>query len=402
MLSFLFFSCAACSQSNAPSRENNPADFSLVAIGDAGERNDILDDNAKTMTEIFRRNRFDALIFLGDNFYPSGLNFNANKDPRREVPSKIKKALGPFREVMRGLGRQNVHAVAGNHDYYKELVVDKSFLFGIFSIEALPVGIANKGNQRADTISSWTYHYDLPEQALFQIDGQSKDSLQIIFFDSAILLRTKPPTWRPYLARLHSLLVATQNRPQIKWRLLALHHPLYSVGDHGGYSEWDPETRTVGYVNRCDPDSDAVSYLTNLVDPEDLCAERYRAYRDSVLTTIQSSGVLVQLTLSGHDHSLQFLYYPNANPASPKIYVVSGAGAKENPVKAPSPQDGEFTCPDNTPQQQGKSRSGFARLDFYKTHLRVRFFNGKDKKEIDMGGGRREFMIKPDGKLAAN
>jgi hypothetical protein len=398
ILTLLVCSCTACGQQSAPEKL---ADFCLVAVGDAGERTEILENNAAAMTEIFRQERFQALLFLGDNFYPTGLNFAADKNPQKEVSQKIKKVLGPWRELMRGLGRQNVHAVAGNHDYYKRLVIEKSFLFGLFSIAALPVGIANKGNQRADTLSSWAYHYGLPEQAFFQTGGQSRDSLQIIFFDSAILLRTQPQTWRPFLAQFQHRLVSA-NRPKIKWRLLVMHHPLYSVGEHGGYGEWDPETRTVNYVNRCDPDSDAVGYFYNQVDPEDLCAVRYRAYRDSLLAAIQRSGVPVQMALSGHDHSLQLLYYPSSPPAGPKIHLISGAGAKANPVKAPSPPNGEYTCPDNTPQGQGKSRSGFARLDFYEAHLRVRFFSGKSKKKIDMGSGKTEFLIKPDGTLEAN
>ena len=394
---------AACSQAKTPSPENKSGDFSLIAIGDAGEKNDILSNNAATMTELFRQNRFDALLFLGDNFYHTGLNIEPDKDFRQEVPNKINEVLGPFREIMRGLGRRNVHAVAGNHDYYKHLVVDRSFIFGLFSIEALPVGITNKGNQRADTMAIWTYHYGLPQQAFFQTERQAKDSLQIIFFDSAILLRTQPHTWRPYLAQFYHLLASTKNRPHIKWRLLAMHHPLYSLSEHGGYSEWDAEAQTVNYVNRCDPDSDAVSYFYNTVDPEDLCTPRYRAYHDSVLTTIQRSGVRVQMTLSGHDHTLQFLYYPKLNADCencPKVYIVSGAGAKENQVKSPSPSRGEFTCPDNTPQRQGKSQSGFVRLDFQAGNLRVRFFNGKTRREIDMGEGRKEFLVKPDGILA--
>jgi len=403
ILSFLFWCCAACGQSKQPAGENQSGDFSLVAIGDAGEKNEILKNNAAAMTALFRQDRFEALLFLGDNFYLTGLNVDPDKDFRKEVPQKIKEVLGPFREVMAGLGRQNVHAVAGNHDYYKSLVVNRSFLFGLFSIEAMPVGITNKGNQRADTISSWIYHYGLPKQAIYQTDRQSKDSLQIIFFDSAILLRTQPHTWRPYLAQFQRLLVATKNRPKIKWRVLAMHHPLYSVSEHGGYSEWDSETRTVNYVNRCDADSAAVSYFYNTVDPEDLCAPRYRAYHDSVLAVIQRSGVRVQMALAGHDHALQFLYYPDLNSSCdncPKIHVVSGAGAKANRVKSASPVKGEFTCPDSLPQRQGKSRSGFVRLDFQAGRLRARFFNGKTKREIDMGGERKEFLIQADGTLA--
>jgi hypothetical protein len=377
------------------------ADFSFIAIGDTGEKSAILTDNAKTITQFFRQDRFDLLIFLGDNFYPTGLNFGASEDFEKEAQKKIKDVLDPFREVMAGLGAKHVHAVAGNHEYYAKLVLDKSFFFGLFSISALPVGITNRGNQRAvDMIKTWTYHYGLPAQATF---AAGQDSVQLIFFDSAILLRTQPETWRPSLAHLQRLLASTRQRPRVKWRIFAAHHPLYSVGEHGGYSEWDPEARAVRYLNHCDPDSDAVNYFQNLVDPEDLCVERYRAYRDSVQAAIHRSGVTVQLALAGHDHSLQLLHYPNLHPACagcPKSFLVSGAGAKTSPVKAPSPSRGEYTCPDTDPQRQGKSQFGFARMDFLGERLRVRFFSGKTQKEIDMGG-RREFFIKPDGTLDA-
>ncbi len=392
---FLNFS-AACGQA-PPS--GSKADFSFVAIGDTGEKNDLLTDNAKTITRLFRQDRFDLLVFLGDIFYPTGLNFGASEDFRKQVPKKIKEVLDPFREVMAGLGQKRVHAVAGNHEYYAKLVLDKSFFFGLFSVSALPVGITNKGNQRADTISTWTYHYGLPSEATF---AAGQDSVQLIFFDSAILLRTQPETWRPYLAHLQRLLASTRQRPRVKWRIFAAHHPLYSVGNHAGYSEWDPEAKAVHYLNHCDPDSDAVHYFQNLVDPEDLCAERYRAYRDSVQAAIHHSGVTVQLALAGHDHSLQLLHYPSLHPGCavcPKNFLISGAGAKASSVKAPSPSRGEYTCPEPEPKHQGKSQFGFARMDVQGERLRVRFFSGKTKKEIDMGGDRREFFIQPDGTL---
>jgi hypothetical protein len=398
---------SACSQAPPASSK---AGFSFVAIGDIGEKSDLLTDNAKTITQLFRQDRFDLLVFLGDNFYPTGLNFGASENFQKEVPKKIKEVLDPFREVMAGLGKKRVHAVAGNHEYYAKLVLEKSFFFGLFSIRALPAGITNKGNQRADTISTWTYHYGLSSEATF---AAGEDSVQLIFFDSAILLRTKLETWRPYLAQFERLLASTRQRPQVKWRIFAAHHPLYSVGNHAGYSEWDPEARVVHYLNHCDPDSDAAHYFQNLVNPEDLCAERYRAYRDSVQAAIHRSGVTVQLALAGHDHSLQLLHYPNLHPAlasleplieqacamCPKNFLVSGAGAKTSSVKAPSPQKGEYTCPQPEPKSQGKSQFGFARMNFQGERLRVRFFSGKTKKEIDMGGGRREFFIKPDGAL---
>lgn len=405
IISLWLCSCQACGQnvSVSTSQTGAQAGFSLVAIGDAGERNGILEDNAESMASLFRRERFDLLIFLGDNFYKTGLNFESDKNSQKETSKKINSVLGPFFPLMRELGRSNVHAIAGNHDYYAELVVNKSFLWGLFSVDALPVGITNKGNQRADTVSSWTYHYGLPQHALFPVERSTGDSLQIIFFDSAVLLRTKLETWRPYFAALERMLVSTKNRPQIKWRMMAAHHPLYSLGEHGGYSEWDSEARTVQYLNHCDPDSDIVGYFTNFADPEDLCAERYRAYRDSLFTTIQRSGVVIQLFMAGHDHSLQLLNYPSRAPDCPncpQAYLVSGAGSKASRVRSPAPELGEHTWPDNSSKQRGKSRYGFARIDIQSEQLRVRMFDGKTGKELDMGAGRTALFVKPDGTLA--
>jgi hypothetical protein len=405
-LSFLLSFQTACGQALLKFESHAPeaSRFSFVAIGDAGEKNDILKDNAGAMARLFRNDPFELLVFLGDNFYKTGLNFDkaeSRKEIEEETRKKIKNVLGPFREITQKLGRSRVHAIAGNHDYYTRLVVNKSLLFGLVNIEALPVGITNRGNAREAEIPFWTYHYGLPDHAFFQVGGTT-DSLQVIFFDSAILLRTRPDTWRPYLDRLQRLLASTQNRPGVKWRIFTAHHPLYSVGAHGGYSEWDAEAQTVQFLNHCDVDSDAVGYFINLADPEDLCADRYRAYQDSAKAVIRRSGALVQVSLAGHDHSLQLLYYPGRDKDCsncPKIHLVSGAGSTVSRVKSPSPQMGEFTGPDRRLEQQGKSQYGFVRFDIQGEQINVRFFSGDTKKEIDMGG-RASFRIDAKGRLA--
>lgn len=406
-VSCFFTGQIACSQAfvKVESHATRASNFSLVTIGDAGEKNDILGDNAKALNKLFNDDAFDLLVFLGDNFYKIGLNFDkaaTQKEVEEETQKKIKDVLGPFQNVTQKLGRSRVHAIAGNHDYYARLVVDKSLLFGLISIQTAPVGITNRGNEREAEIPFWTYHYGLPEQALFRI-GETQDSLQVIFFDSAILLRTPPHTWGTYLSALRQVLVSTQNRPQIKWRILTAHHPLYSVGKHGGYTVWDAESQTVQQLNLCDADTDAVGYFLNIADPQDLCAARYRNYQDSIKSVIRQSSVRVQIIASGHDHSLQLLYYPERDrdcSNCPKIHIVSGAGSSAGKVKAPSPHAGEFTSPNNNPKQQGESQYGFTRFDITGEEMHVRFFSGKTKKEIEMGG-RTSFRIDVNGNLVS-
>jgi hypothetical protein len=184
------------------------------------------------------------------------------------------------------------------------------------------------------------------------------------------------------------------------WRVLAQHHSWYSVGEHGGWSQWDDEQRTVKHIPNCDKDSNVVEWFVNTLDPQDPCAEKYRAFVDSLRSVIQSSGVKIHFTLSGHEHSLQLLSYEVRDSKTsycPKIFVISGAGAKATKVKSPSPETGEFTAPQRS--KNGESHSGFVQLKFDRERVRLVFFNSENGDSLDMGTGRKEFWIDKNGEL---
>lgn len=377
------------------SAEGKP--LTVIAIGDAGEPGSLLRDNAKLVDNMYsgRHNagRPDAMFFLGDNFYPTGLNV-----PADEVQKKINKTLGPFREPLEALGRKNVHAVAGNHDYYARNAIEKSILFGLIEIAAGPVGLSDRGNERASEIEWWMYHRNMPAEVVYPSSRGGKDSVQFIIFDSALPLRTDMTTWKPALDSLRGMLAVSANRPGIVWRILVQHHPWYSVGDHGGYSVWDDEANTITYLSNCDKDSNAVRWFMNTIDPEDVCAEKYQAMLNALRSVILAGGVKIQLTLAGHDHTLQLLSYPDDGSCSncPKVHVVSGAGSEMKHVKSPSPPR-EFTALQR--DKKGDSRGGFAQLRFENDKLRIVFFDGQNGEMIDMGRGKREFWIDKNGRL---
>jgi hypothetical protein len=387
-----------CSHQQNIQQPNSPKPLTVIAIGDAGETGSILRGNAKYINDMFNGQheggKPDAMIFLGDNFYPTGLNV-----PVDEVQSKIKGTLKPFRETFEGLGRANVHAIPGNHDYYARNVIDKSLLFGLINIEVGPIGISERGNQREKEIEWWTYHYKMPAEVVYPIHEGAKDSVQFIFYDSALPLRTVIATWKPALDSLRRLLSASATRKGVVWRVLAQHHPWYSVGEHSGYSLWDDELKKVTYLPNCDKDSNVVHWFINDIDPQDLCAEKYEAMLASLKSVILASGVKIQLMLSGHEHNLQLLSYPNRDnecPTCPKVHVVSGAGGKATIVKFPSPPN-EFTS--SQPNKKGEPLTGFAQLRFESDTMRVMFFNSANGEMIDMGGGKRAFLINRNGEL---
>lgn len=370
------------------------ADFSFVAIGDVGEAGDILKHNAAVMRKMYREDKFHALIFLGDNFYPIGLNI-----PRAKVSKKIKSVLDPFNEVTNSLGRTQVHALAGNHDYYAFLAVNFKLPLNIYSVQTAPYGISDLGNQRADTIRAWTYYKGLPQTVLY---GPDTNKIQMIFLDSALPLRTDTTTWQPALDSLHQLLTAHKQNDSVKWRLLFLHHPFYTLGPHGGYKHWDEEANTVRYLNPCSKDSNAVDFAVNLLDPEDTCAPKYQAYMRAVQAVIARSGVAVQAAIAGHEHVLQLAY---KNTGHPKVHVVSGAGAKASRVKAGNPQRQEYTWwnsfdPDDNVKKKGISKYGFVRFDLKGQNLELRFYNGETGEVLAAEGERKVFVINRAGELS--
>ncbi len=387
-----------CSQQQSVQQANDPRSLTIIAIGDAGDTGPALRGNATYINDMFTGGhdggKPDAMIFLGDNFYPTGLNI-----PSDEVRSKINKILGPYRATFEGLGRTNVHAIAGNHDYYARNVIETSILFGLIDIAAGPTGISDKGNQRERNIEWWTYYSKMPADAVYPISAGSGDSVQLLFYDSSLPLRTDPATWRPALDSLRRMLANSAQRPGIVWRVLCQHQPWYSVGDHGGYSGWDDEMMAVTRLSDCDKDSNALGWLINSFDPEDLCAPKYQAQIDSLRSVIHAGGAKIHLVLSGHEHALQLLSYPEHHPGCtlcPAIQIVSGAGAKSETVKLPSPPN-EYTA--SQWAKEGKSLTGFAQLKFELEKVRVVFYNSANGDMIDMGGGKKEFWVRRNGIL---
>ena len=373
--------------------------LTVLAIGDIGEGGGSLRGNAMYVTAMWTgehdAGRYQAVLFLGNNFQPTGLNI-----PAEEVEGRVKSMLGAFGVPFDALGRSNIHALPGNHDYYARNAVERSILFGLFNISELPVGLTDKGNLREEAIPSWTYRHGMPGEAFYPITPGAGDTVQFIFFDSALLLRTRPATWTPALDSLRKILLATKDRPGIRWRVLCTHHPLRTVGEHGGYTVWDDDEKAVGYLTACDKDTNALGWLRNWLDPEDLCAERYQEYADSVTSVIRQSGVRIQVSLAGHDHSLQLLFAPDDRNCElcPAVHIVSGAGSLTSRVKYPMPPR-EYTSAQLQPEKKGESLTGFAQLRFERDRMRVVFYNGKNGDLIDMGGGRTEFWIGVDGML---
>ncbi|MGA9117825.1 MAG: hypothetical protein WB699_00535, partial [Bacteroidota bacterium] len=364
--------------------------LTVVALGDAGERGSILRGNASVL-EAMRTGDNDGgdpsvLVFLGDDFGPTGLNV-----PVSAVSGEVQATLGFFRPLMEKLGQDNIHGIPGETEYYSQKAVETTALFGLIKLSEWPVGLSDRGVQRATEQRLWRYHAHFPASAVYPANDGSRDSVQMIFLDTGLLLRTRPQTWTAALDSLRSILAVAKSRPGVAWHVLYTHHPLVSYGEHGGYTEWNDEDSTVDYMPGCDKDSNAYRYVRNWLDPEDLCADRYVSYRDSLESIIAASGVTVQIQISSHDQSLQLI---DRNSASgvPHVQIISGCGSKSGMAKiAP------YTAARKA--NGGNSLTGFVQVRWQAGSAVVTFFNEHNGDRIDMGGGATAFRVDQSGHL---
>jgi len=396
-LSFIMLACALPAAAAAGDR---PDSLTLIAMGDIGEGGGVLRGCATYVANMHTgqhdAGKFNLLLFLGDAFTPTGLNI-----PPGDVRGAVDAVLEPFRGTMEDLGRSCCIAVPGEHDYYARNAIESSLLLGLVKIREAPIGLTDAGARREAAIPLWTFHFGMPAEAAFPVRPGGADSVQFIFLDSAIPLRTPAPLWSPALRALGAMLAGDCARPHLVWRVLCTHHPFVSAGEHGGYTAWDDDASAVVYVPPCDRDSSALSWAMNQVDPEDLCAGRYAAWIDSVKSVVRTAGVSIQCALSAHDHSLQLIAAPRAvGDPFPSVQIIAGAAADPARVRLPAPP-GVFTSAKTDPSAQGESLPGFVRLAFGDDVMTVVFYNGNTGDPIDMGGGRSSFTITRAGGLVS-
>ena len=92
-LLFVALLITSCSSQEEATIAASDGGFTVVALGDAGEKNGYLRSIGSLLgrmqTGEHDGGRTDALVFLGDNFYPTGLNV-----PAADVGSKVNSILG--------------------------------------------------------------------------------------------------------------------------------------------------------------------------------------------------------------------------------------------------------------------------------------------------------------------
>jgi acid phosphatase len=226
-----------------PDSQLGENEIRFAAIGDAGTGSKDQYKTAQQMLQAQGKTNFNLLLFLGDNIYENG--------SPKDFEKKFIKPYAPL--FKRGV---EFRGVLGNHDARSENGV------------LLQQMILNMGTK--------TYY-----------SFEKKDKLVEFFaIDSTNMVMETPPSETIEQLKWFEEALA---KSTAKWKVVFLHHPLYSSADRHGLNG---------------PDNEEMLRVRKLLEP------LYIKYG-------------VQISINGHDH-----VYERTKPQNGVNYFTSGAGGK--------------------------------------------------------------------------
>lgn len=350
----LFFAlilvCNACAtfkkQTVTDTEKQMPKDKAIehafYLIGDAGnsELNESTEALKAFKTELKNADKNSTAIFLGDNIYEKGL-------PKKESSDYelAKYRLKIQTDATKDFKGKTVF-IPGNHDWY-------SGVKGLKRQEKLVEKVLDK-----DTF--------LPENGCPIDKIHISDDIELIIIDSHWYITNwdKHPTLnddcdiktrQAFLDEFSSLIKKARGKTTI----VALHHPMYTNGSHGGQFSFASHMSPLPVLGTVKNVIRKTSGVANV----DLQNSRYNEFKTRLVTLAQANDKVV--FVSGHEHSLQYLVEDNLRQ------IVSGSGSKTSAVR--NVGGGKF----------GYGTSGFAKLIVYKDgSSHVSFYSAEDKKEV--------------------
>ena len=352
VLSLLFtFSCASYKAKYADSSDN-------VAIGDVdkelekrfyliGDAGDAASEHGSKAITAFKRliqnnsSTKDMLLFLGDNIYPAGLS------GKNEL--KGKEMLDAQLNAVKGFNGRTIF-IPGNHDWYAD------------GLSGLKDQAAYVENALSDN-KSFQPSKGCPIEKI-----DITDNIVLLVIDTQWYLTDwdMNPTIndncdiksrKEFFIEIEGELKKNNE----KTILVAMHHPAYTNGVHGGY--YNLEKHLFPFETKI-----PLPILGSLgaqirtqggVSPQDRYNVRYNELMTRMITMAKGNDRLI--FASGHEHSLQYIEHNGIKQ------IVSGAGSKTNPVALG--QGGKFAY----------GKQGFAVLDVFSDgSSEVKFYSAED------------------------
>ena len=336
---FFFNSCATYEThvkqgTNNPKFSNKEIEHSFYLIGDAG--NSDLGGKSEALhafqIELNNASKNSTAIFLGDNIYDKGLPGKNDQD-RNLTEHRLKVQVESVKEF-----KGNTIFVPGNHDWYS----------GLKSLKRQEKFVE-------DVLGKNTF---LPENGCPLERVTISDEIELIIIDSEWYITNwdhhptinddcQIKTRNKFYQELRGLIKKTRGKTTI----IALHHPMYTNGPHGGQFSFGSHMTPAPVLGTLKN----VLRKTTGVSPADLQNKRYNEFKRQVVALAQQNDKVI--FVSGHEHSLQYIVEDNL----PQI--ISGSGSKLTAVR--NVGGGQFAA----------GKNGYARLDIFKDgSSNIRFY----------------------------
>jgi hypothetical protein len=309
----------------SPTPSDKELMHSFYLIGDAG--NSELGTSSEALkafkTALLKADKNSTAIFLGDNIYEKGLPKKSSEDYEL-----AKHRIKIQTEAVKDFKGQTVF-IPGNHDWYS--------------------GLGGRNRQEKfieDALGKNTF---LPENGCPIDKIHITDAIDLIVVDSHWYITNwnKEPTINDdcdiktrndFFNEFNSLIKKARGKTTI----VALHHPMYTNGSHGGQFSFKSHMSPIPVLGTLKNVIRKTSGVANV----DVQNSRYSELKERLVTMAQANKKVV--FVSGHEHSLQYLVEDNLHQ------IVSGSGSKTSAVR--NVGGGVF----------GYGKEGYAKLDVFK------------------------------------
>ena len=286
---------------------NKKLSHTFYLVGDAGYQKEL---NAKNKVLLELKNKLQlesenaSILFLGDNVYPNGLP--KKKNPNYESSIAILQSQIDLVDGFKG----RTLFIPGNHDWYSD--------------DGLQ-GLKRQEKYVEDKLKKSSF---LPNNGCPIDKIDISDDIVLIVIDTQWYLED----WNEHPTINDDCEIKTRNeffdefeglvkKNRDKTTLVALHHPMFSNGPHGGQYSAKQHLLPLPIIGS----------LKNLiretggVSTQDIQNKNYQKLRNRIVTISQESKKVI--FVSGHEHSLQFIKQDNL----PQL--ISGATAKVSATK---------------------------------------------------------------------
>jgi len=304
----------------------------VFLIGDAGKSNLDAPDAVLNLLhkQIMLTGKNSTLVFLGDNIYDNGLPDTLAKDY-----SLAQARLNRQLEILAGY-EGKTYFIGGNHDWS----------------QGKAQGWANVLRQEA------YIENHLKRGNVFLPDNGEAGPVEVLLNENLVMLALDTQ-WRihphdkaePYAENeIYARLDQALRRHRYRQILVVGHHPMYSVGTHGGRIPFKHHIFPLTafkknlYIPLPVLGSMYAFYRSVIGSVQDIPNRKYKRFRSEMLQAFEPVDRLIYAC--GHDHTLQYFNYKRQH------YIVSGSGSKSDHVAR---KGADFAS----------KEKGFFRVDFY-------------------------------------